>query len=121
MSILTVVDSSSYYADALPQKLRFPKLQQGKAPTTENLNITEGYTIHPVLWNLTLPSALTFDDSGRNMFLAEAGYAYGEIHPQPRIIKVDLQNGNVSVLVDRLLNGPITDAVFYNGKYGRPS
>ena len=123
LSIFTVVNSSSYYADALPQKLQFPKSQQadlmvinsGKAHSRENFNLTEGYTIQPVLWNLTLPSAITFDDSGRNMFLAEAGYAYGEIHPQPRIIKVDTQNGNVSVLVDRLLNGPITDVVFHNG------
>ena len=90
-------------------------INSGEAPPIENFNITEGYTIQPVLWNLTLPSAVTFDDTGRNMFLSEAGYAYGELHPQPRIIKVDTQNGNVSVLVDRLLNGPITDVVFHNG------
>jgi glucose/arabinose dehydrogenase len=124
LSIFTVANSS-YNADALPQKLQFPQSQQldlaainsGKPPSTTNFNITvPGYTIQPVLWNLTLPSAVTFDDNGRNMFLAEAGYAYGEIHPQPRILKVDLQNGNVSVLVDRLLNGPITDVAFHDGK-----
>src|SRR5919109_727078 len=124
LSIFTV-SNFSYNANALPQKLQFPKLQQadlaainsGKPPGTTNFNITlSGYTIQPALWNLTLPSAITFDDSGRNMFLAEAGYGYGEIHPQPRILKVDLQNGNASILVDRLLNGPITDIIFYNGK-----
>ena len=123
LSIFTV-SNFSYNANALPQKLHFPKSQQtdigainsGKPPATTNFNITvPGYTIQPVLWNLTLPSAITFDDSGRNIFLSEAGYAYGEIHPQPRIIKVDTQNGNISVLVDRLLNGPITDVVFHNG------
>jgi hypothetical protein len=68
-------------------------INSGKAPPIENFNITDGFTIQPVLWNLTLPSA----DTGRNMFLSEAGYAYGELHPQPRIIKVDTQNGNVSM------------------------
>jgi glucose/arabinose dehydrogenase len=123
LSTFVVLNSSSYNVDAQPQKLQFPKSQQadlmvinsGKVPPTENFNVAEGFTIQPVLWNLTLPSAVTFDDTGRNMFLSEAGYAYGELHPQPRIIKVDTQNGNVSVFVDRLLNGPITDVVFHNG------
>jgi hypothetical protein len=124
LSMFTIVNSSPYTADALLQKLQFPKSQQadlmvinsGNAPTTENFNVTEGYIIQPILWNLILPSAVTFDGNGRNMFLAEAGYGYGEIHPQPRILKVDLQNGNASILVDRLLNGLITDIIFYNGK-----
>jgi glucose/arabinose dehydrogenase len=124
LSTLAVFNLSSYNVEAQTQKLQFPKSQQadlmainsGSAPTTTNFNITvPGYTIQPVLWNLTLPSAVTFDDTGRNMFLSEAGYAYGELHPQPRIIKVDTQNGNVSILVDRLLNGPVTDVVFHNG------
>jgi glucose/arabinose dehydrogenase len=125
LSIFTIAGSSGLddnKADALPSKLQFPKSQQfdlmainsGKPPATSNFNITlDGYTIQPVLWNLTLPSSITSDDKG-NLYVAEAGYAYGELKPQPRIIKVQ-QNGNTSILVDRLLNGPITDIVFHNG------
>ena len=120
--MVIVVNSSSYNAEAQPQKLQFPKLQQadlmvinsGNAPTTVNFNITDGYTIQPVLWNLTLPSTVTFDDKG-NFYVAEAGYAYGDLKPQPRLIKVQ-QNGNTSILLDRMLNGPITDIEFYGGK-----
>jgi hypothetical protein len=102
--------------------LQFPKSQQmdlmainsGKPPNTTNFNLTKGYTIQPVLWNLTLPSSLTFDDKG-NMYIAEGGYSYGGLQPQPEILKVQ-QNGNTSIILDRLLNGPVTDITFHNGK-----
>ena len=70
----------------------------------------QGYKIEPVLWNLTLPSTITFDDNG-SMYVAESGYSYGGFHPAPRILKMDSM-GNVSVVADRQLNGPITDIEF---------
>jgi glucose/arabinose dehydrogenase len=81
----------------------------------ENFNIYPGYTIQPVIWNLTLPSSVAFDNEN-NMYIAEAGFVYGGLQPIPRILKVDSQNGNISILVDRKLNGPITDIEFYNGQ-----
>jgi hypothetical protein len=33
-------------------------------PSTANFNLPNGYTIQPVLWNLTLPSTIRFDDKG---------------------------------------------------------
>ena len=85
------------------------------APRTDNFKLTSGYTIEPVVWNLTLPSSITFDNEN-NMYIAEAGFVYGGLVPTPRILKVDNQSGTISVLVDRNLNGPITDIEFYNGK-----
>jgi hypothetical protein len=91
-------------------------INSGQTPSISNFNITKGYTIEPVLWNLTLPSSITFDDKGNNMFIAESEYEYGGLQPQPRILKLDQTNGNMSILVDRMLNGPITDVEFHNGK-----
>src|SRR5919106_838024 len=85
------------------------------APRTDNFKLTSGYTIEPVVWNLTLPSSITFDNEN-NMYIAEAGFVYGGLVPTPRILKVDNQSETISVLVDRNLNGPITDIEFYNGK-----
>src|SRR5919106_263198 len=85
------------------------------APRTDNFKLTSGYTIEPVVWNLTLPSSITFDNEN-NMYIAEAGFVYGGLVPTPRILKVDNQSRTISVLVDRNLNGPITDIEFYNGK-----
>ncbi|MGN6708207.1 MAG: PQQ-dependent sugar dehydrogenase [Candidatus Nitrosocosmicus sp.] len=81
-----------------------------KKPSTSIFNIPAGYKMEPVLWNLTLPSTVTFDDNG-SMYIAEQGYSYGGFHPTPRILKMDSM-GNVSVVADRQLNGPITDIEF---------
>ena len=84
-------------------------------PSNKNFKVYPGYAIEPVIWNLTLPSSITFDNEN-NMYIAEAGFVYGGLQPIPRILKVDNETGKVSVLVDRKLNGPITDIEFYDGK-----
>ena len=84
-------------------------------PSIKNFKLYPGYTIEPIIWNLTLPTSVTFDNEN-NMYIAEAGFVYGGLQPIPRILKVDSQSGNISILVDRKLNGPITDIEFYDGK-----
>jgi glucose/arabinose dehydrogenase len=90
-------------------------INSGKPPSTNVFNVVPGYKIQPILWNLTLPSTVTFDDNG-SMYIAESGYTYGDFMPAPRILQVS-PSGQVSVLVDRGLNGPITDIEF-NHKNG---
>ncbi|MER3408032.1 MAG: hypothetical protein C4292_04580, partial [Nitrososphaera sp.] len=85
-------------------------INSGPKPDGSNLKLPAGYRAEPVLWNLTLPSAVTFDGRG-TMYVAESGFAYGGLSPQPRILKVDI-DGSVSVFADRMLNGPITDIEF---------
>jgi glucose/arabinose dehydrogenase len=85
-------------------------VNSGPAPSISALNLPEGYTIEPVIWNLTLPSAVTFDGNG-TMYIAESGFVYGGFTPTPKILKVD-QNGNISTFVDRMLQAPITDIEF---------
>ena len=34
------------------------------APSTDILNLATGYKIEPVVWNLTAPDTVTFDDDG---------------------------------------------------------
>ena len=87
-------------------------INSGKPPSASIFNIMPGYKIQPVLWNLTLPSSVTFDDNG-SMYIAESGYTYGDFMPAPRILQMS-PNGQISVLVDRGLNGPITDLEFNN-------
>ena len=45
------------------------------APNTDIFNLPPGYTIKPVVWNLTAPDTVTFDDKG-NMYIGEAGYPF---------------------------------------------
>lgn len=83
----------------------------GNPPSTDNFNLEEGYTIEPVVWNLTAPDSVTFDDQG-NMYIAEAGYPFTGLPQVPRILKVDSQTGNVSVLINTGLNAPVVDINF---------
>jgi glucose/arabinose dehydrogenase len=103
-------------AVAPPEPLVIGQINSSPKPSTDIFNLPPGYKIEPVLWNLTLPSTVTFDDNG-TMYVAESGYSYGEFRPIPRILKVDLIHNSTAVLVDRGLNGPITDIEFnkHNG------
>ncbi|MFL6482558.1 MAG: PQQ-dependent sugar dehydrogenase [Nitrososphaera sp.] len=96
---------------APPEPLVMGQINSGPQPAADIFNLPPGYKIEPVLWNLTLPSTVTFDDNG-TMYVAESGYSYGEFKPIPRILKVDLIHNRTAVLVDRGLNGPITDIEF---------
>ena len=99
---------------AIPPELAASTINSGKAPSTGIFNITKGYIIKPVLWNLTLPSSVAFDGKG-NTFVAEAGMGFGGLQTTPRILKIDI-NGTVSLLTDRILVGPITNIVYHQGE-----
>ncbi len=72
---------------------------------------------------MTLPTSVTFDENG-TMYAAEGGFAYGGLMPQARILKIEnshemqnqQQRPNISVIVDRHLNSPITDIEYHEGK-----
>lgn len=90
-------------------------INSSNPPSVDHFHINTGYRIEPAIWNLTLPTSVTFDNEN-NMYIAEAGFVYGGLQPIPRILKIDYLTGNISILVDRKLNGPITDIEFYDGK-----
>ncbi|MDR4510753.1 MAG: hypothetical protein MRJ93_03500 [Nitrososphaeraceae archaeon] len=61
-----------------PEKL-IGNFTAGKPPTTTIFNLTSGYKIEPVVWNLTAPSSITLDDDG-NMYISKAGYPYVHVN-----------------------------------------
>ncbi|HEY7082976.1 MAG TPA: hypothetical protein VH500_25060 [Nitrososphaeraceae archaeon] len=98
----------------VPPELASSVINSGPAPSSSNFNITKGYKIEPVLWNVSLPTSTAFDDKG-NTFVSEAGLGFGGLTTYPRILKID-SNGTVSILADRSLSAPITDLVYHQGK-----
>lgn len=52
-------------------------INSGNPPSTEIFNLPDGYRIEPVVWNLTLPSAVTFDNND-STYIAESGFIYGD-------------------------------------------
>jgi glucose/arabinose dehydrogenase len=113
LSMLAISNNNAFAIEGPVQNPTQPginEINSGSQPTTDKFSLPDGYTAEAVAWNLTLPSSVTFDADG-SMYISESGYIYGELRPQPRILKVD-QNGNVSVFVDRLLSEPVNDIEF---------
>jgi glucose/arabinose dehydrogenase len=98
------------YVFAQPELIA--KTSGNDIPTINNFNLSSGYTIKPVVWNLTTPDSITFDDKG-NMYIGEAGYPFTHLPQVPQILKVT-PSGNVSVFVNKDLNSPIVDIAYYN-------
>lgn len=55
--------------------------------STEDVILPAGYVIEPVVTGLSYPSGIEFAPDG-TMFVAEAGYSYGQHWTHPRILKV---------------------------------
>jgi glucose/arabinose dehydrogenase len=100
--------------ETIPPELISSVINKGQAPSPENFNISNGFKIEPILWNLSFPSSVTFDEKS-NMFVAESGLAFGGVREIPRILKVDMNNGNITLVTDRFLSAPITDIIYHNG------
>ena len=84
-------------------------------PTVADANIAlpPGYQIEAVATGLTFPTAITWDDQ-RNLYVAEAGYAYGPKEVEPgRILRIT--NGHKEIVYDNL-SSPVTDIKVYQGE-----
>jgi len=74
-----------------------------------------GYKIEPVANGFTFPTACAFDDEGR-LYVIEAGYSYGEVWGEPKLIRVDA-NGNKTVIATGPRNGPWSGITFHDGAF----
>src|SRR4051812_3559331 len=83
--------------DAVPLEQEGPKrLPQAVAPKTfpaipapdaAAVKVTPGYRVEVVLEDLTYPTSVEFDDDG-DMYVAEAGYAYGDLAAPARVFRI---------------------------------
>lgn len=73
-----------------------------------------GYRVEVVVRDLTYPTSVDFDDLG-NLYVAEAGYAYGDLVSDTRIWRIG-PDGYLEVACDRGLVGPITDLLWHAGR-----
>jgi hypothetical protein len=80
--VSTTTSSSLSKSSLLPPDLA--AINSGNPPSVSHFNLPPGYRIEPVMWNLTLPSSVTFDDKN-NMYISEAGFVYGGLVPTPNI------------------------------------
>src|SRR3954470_21145928 len=75
--------------------------------------LPRGFVAEIVLADLTYPSSVEFDDAG-NLYVAEAGYNYGDDAAPARVWRVGADRTR-QIAADQL-NGPITDLLWHAGR-----
>lgn len=80
-----------------------------------DIALMPGYKIEAVASGLTFPTAAAFDDEG-NLYVIEAGYSYGEVWGEPKLLQV-ANNGKTRVIAKGSKNGPWTGITRYDGAF----
>lgn len=80
-----------------------------------DIAVPKGYKVEPVVSGLTFPTAAAFDDEG-NLYVIEAGYSYGEVWGEPKLLRVD-EGGKTTVIATGSNNGPWTGMVWHNSSF----
>jgi glucose/arabinose dehydrogenase len=87
--------------------------QRKIAPT--DIALQPGYKIEAITSGLTFPTACAFDEDGK-LYVIEAGYSYGEVWAEPKLLRVDT-DGKTTVVAKGPRNGPWSGITFYNGAF----
>lgn len=85
-----------------------PQIPQADASAAD---VPSGYRVEIVMADLTYPTSVAFDDAG-TMYVAEAGFNYGDEMAVPRILRIGAKGQRESI--SEGLNGPITDLLWHN-------
>ncbi|GAB3541232.1 hypothetical protein GCM10027443_40280 [Pontibacter brevis] len=80
-----------------------------------DIALPAGYTAEAVATGLTFPTAVAFDAQGR-LHVIEAGYSYGEVFLEPRLLRVE-QGGSLTTVATGQKNGPWNGVTYHNGNF----
>jgi len=80
-----------------------------------DIALPAGYKAEAVATGLTFPTALAFDAQGQ-LYVTEAGYSYGEVFLEPKLLRVT-PNGQLTPVATGQKNGPWTGVTFHNGNF----
>lgn len=98
--------------EELPQAIAPKETPRIPAPQASSAEIADGYQVEVVLSDLIYPTSVAFDAQG-NVYVAEAGYAYGDLVAPARVWRITA-GGELSVVADQL-NGPVNDLLWHDG------
>ncbi|HEV7347154.1 glucose dehydrogenase [Telluribacter sp.] len=91
------------------------ELPQERKINPVDVLLPPGYSIELVARDFNFPTAVAFDDQNR-LHVIEAGYSYGEVWTEPKLIRIDA-NGSRTVVATGTRNGPWTGVTFHQGNF----
>lgn len=92
----------------------YPKeLPKVPSPDAGAAQVPAGYKVEVFMKDLIWPTSVEFDEKG-NVYVAEAGYAYGDPFAPAQILRI-ARDGSITRYADQL-NGPIIDILWHNGR-----
>ncbi len=97
----------------LPQAIAPKEFPRVPPPDASAAKVPAGYKVEVVLRDLEYASSVELDDDG-NLYVSEAGYAYGDLMGPARVHRIST-NGTIELVADQL-NGPVNDLLWHQGK-----
>lgn len=92
----------------------FPKeLPKVPEPDASAVQVPAGYKVEVFMKDLVWPTSVDFDADG-NLYVAEAGYAYGDPFAPAQVFRV-APDGAITRVADEFI-GPITDILWHQGR-----
>jgi glucose/arabinose dehydrogenase len=76
--------------------------------------VPDGFEVEVVARDLVYPTSVELDDDG-NVYVAEAGFAYGDLAAIPRVWRIT-PGGEFEVACEVGLEGPINDLLWHEGR-----
>jgi glucose/arabinose dehydrogenase len=83
-------------------------------PDAKAAQVPDGFKAEVVLSGLTYPTSVELDDHG-SLYVAEAGYSYGDPHGKPRVLRVS-PGGKVEPFAGEGLERPVNDLLWHRGR-----
>lgn len=113
-----LIEDITAHGESRPEERATEALRLGSEvppPSATAAEVPAGFRTEVVMSGLTYPTSVEFDDTGA-MYVAEAGYSYGDESVTARILQIS-QNGIVNVIArGQPLAGPINDLLWHEGR-----
>ncbi|MDB5241475.1 MAG: putative glucose/sorbosone dehydrogenase, precursor [Spirosoma sp.] len=112
-SIAALLTSCTLHKPTVPVGI-FPKeMLKVPGPDAAAAGVPPGYRVEVFMKDLVWPTSVDFDPAG-NLYIAEAGYAYGDPFAPAQILRIT-PAGQITRFAEGF-QGPVTDILWHQGK-----
>ncbi|HWG83854.1 MAG TPA: PQQ-dependent sugar dehydrogenase [Deinococcales bacterium] len=113
LALASALSGCTFVAPTMPQAVYPRDFPQVPPPSAAAALVPAGYRVEVVVKDLEYPTSVETDEAG-NLYIAEAGYAYGDPVAPARILRV-APDGKINIVAEQL-RGPINDIMWHGGR-----